>query len=168
MIALYRQACAQVLRKPLALVAGFLGLLVVAGLAWWWLSMPVATMLNLALLASVSVVTPLLAVLLVWRAFVVFRRNRASGWRAAGQASFLVALMLALLTGVALPWALIQWVPEVSGLWGQLASMVVRWSVAGIVFVASLLWLAAVTRLVVESGDGDDIQPEERQADQTA
>lgn len=168
MIRIFRQAASRLWHHPHAIVTGLIGLALVAGLAWWWLSMPVATTLHLVMLGGVALAAIALAAFLLWRAFTVFRTTAASGWRALASPAFWVALVVAAVTGAALPWSLVKWVPEIDGLWAQAASMLFRWTVAGGLFTASLLWLGAVARVIAESGNGEDLHTEERQADQAA
>lgn len=105
-----------------------------AGFAAWWLMLPVATAWNLALHGVVLLLMAGLAAL----AWQVVRKAFPPG------GGFLwPALPVALAAGVAVPAALVWWVPGFESMEAQAASLAVRFLLAGALFTGSLLWLAA-------------------------
>ncbi len=161
MLSVYSQACRDLMRRPLALLLGTSGVVLLIALAWWWLSLPVADVMDLVLLAVVGLVAVALAVCMAWKAFQMWGGGL---FRALGHGPFWPALLLAGVFGLLLPWGLVKWVPGVEGLWSQAASMAVRFGLAIVLFTSSLLWLGAVagvlTRKPVEPG-GEAVVAEE-------
>lgn len=168
MIAVFWQAWRRVWRRKWMISAGLAALLAVGAMTWWWLSMQVATTMQVALLVLVGLVTVALAVGLLYKGLTLCRETRAPGWAALQSAAFWAAFGVSLVSGVLIPWLLMRWVPEFDGLWAQMLSMFIRWAAAGKFFVICLLWLGAVARVIVESVDGEDLHTEERPADQAA
>lgn len=136
--------------RPKAWAAG-LGLLAVwCGLAWWWLSLPVASALDVALVGLVGAAALALPAWLFWRA----RRNfKVPGvW---------AALPLAVLIGFGAPWLLVRWVPELPGFAAQASSAGVRFALAAVCFVGAWLWLGRVGAKLQESkSNGTDASVE--------
>lgn len=114
-----------------------------AGLLAWWLTLPVATAWNLALHAAVLILMLGFAVL-AWRMTRrAFPKGRWQVWP---------AVPLALAAGIALPAALVWWVPGFESMEAQAVSMALRFVLAGVLFTGSLLWLAACGAAQVEEG----------------
>lgn len=111
----------------------------ILALAYFWLGLPVATTLHLV--EHVLVVLAMAA--LIWLA--VWLANRAFGKAALGQAlkkpAFWGAAVVALVLGVAVPYQLIWWVPDVASMTAQAVSAGVRFVIAGLLFTGSFLWL---------------------------
>ncbi len=105
-----------------------------AGLAAWWLTLPVATAWNLALHGLVLAMMLGFAVL----AWQMARRAFPGGKRRAWP-----AVPVAAAVGIVLPAALVWWVPGFESMEAQAASMAVRFALAGVLFTGALLWLAA-------------------------
>ena len=161
----YVEACRRVLHRPIYTVAGFAGILALAGVVYWWLAMPVARMWDLVLLAVTGLAALIMAAGLAWKGLTAFRCAGSSLPRAAGKGPFWLAGMIGLGTGILLPWLLIRWVPEVHGLWPQAASMGIRFTIAGLCFVSTVLWLGAVAAQLGEP-HGEELHAGEQSQDQ--
>lgn len=125
--------------------AAGLGLLAVwCGLAGWWLWMPVATGVDVALVVVVGLAAVALPGWVLWRQRRMWRAGRVYA-----------VLPGALAAAVGLPWLLVTWVPEVGGLTAQAASAAVRFAAAGVCVVGAWRLLAAVGRQAgEEQADG--------------
>jgi hypothetical protein len=120
-----------------ALMAGM------AGVAAWWLALPVAKTWDLALhglLLLVLVGFAALGWMVVRRAFL----TGAAPWRVVlGSSVFWLAAGVAVISGVVVPAALLRWVPELESLAAQAVSAGVRFMLAGLLSTGSIVWLAA-------------------------
>lgn len=105
-----------------------------AGLAAYWLGLPVATGWQLALHAAVLLMMAGCAGL----AWFMMRRAFPGAMRMEW-----VAAPAAAAAGIVLPAVLVWWAPAFESMEAQAASMVVRFVAAGLLFTGSLLWLAA-------------------------
>lgn len=168
MSAVFAQACRELFRRPLALVAGMAGVVLLLALTWWWLSLPVAEAMDLILLAVIGLAAVALAGCMAWRAF---RMWGAKPLKAMGRGAFWAAAVAAALTGLLLPWSLLNWVPGLDTLLAQAVSMLVRFGIAVVLFTASAMWLGAVAGILSRRGegsDGEDVHTEEPEADPAA
>lgn len=119
--------------QPRQWVEGLGLLLLWCALAWWWLSLPVATALDLVLILLVGLAAIALPLIVAWRA----RRL----WRAART---YVALPVAVAVSVGVPWLLLRWVPVFESFALQAFSLAARLLLAAVCFVGAWLWLGRV------------------------
>lgn len=120
-------------RQPRHWVEGLGLLLLWCALAWWWLSLPVATALDLVLIVLVGLAAIALPLFVVWRARRLWRETRTYA-----------ALPVAVAVSVGVPWLLLHWVPVFESFALQAVSLAARLSFAAVCFVGAWLWLGRV------------------------
>jgi hypothetical protein len=122
-------------RRPRAWGESLALLLLWCALAWWWLSLPVATAFDAALLVLVALAALALPAWVLWRARSIWKQPRVYA-----------ALPLALAASLALPWLLIRWVPPFESFMLQALSAAVRFTLAAVCFAGPWLWLGEIGR----------------------
>lgn len=144
---LYGEAMREAWRRPRQWLEGLGLLLLWCALGWWWLSLPVASVTDLALLVLVGLVMIAIPLWLFWRARNVWRNPQAA-----------IAFLLALAAALILPWLLVNWVPAFESFAMQAVSVALRFGLAAVCFVGAWLWAAGVAaRLTPEvAEDGAD------------
>lgn len=144
----YADAMRDAWRRPRRWLEGLGLLLLWCALAWWWLSLPVASAADLALLVLVGLVAIAIPLWLLWRARMLWR-NPQTG----------IAFLLALAAALIVPWLLVNWVPAFESFTMQAVSMVLRFGVAAVCFVGAWLWAAGVAERLPAKGADDGIDP---------
>lgn len=113
-----------------------------AGVAAWWLALPVAKTWHLVLHGLLLVVMggfAVLAMLVLRRAFLV----RAQSWKVVLACPEFWLAAGAAISGAVVPAGLLWWVPRLESLQAQALSAVVRLMLAGLLSTGSVVWLAA-------------------------
>ncbi len=111
--------------RPVAMLEQMAGLAALGGLWYWWLGIAETTM-SRALLSLAGLLLLLAGVLLL------VRRGRASlgDTDRAGSMGVTLTALLLLMMSFAAAYYLIWWVPELKGMWGQMASVALRFGAA--------------------------------------
>lgn len=144
----YAEAMREAWRRPRKWLEGLGLLLLWCALAWWWLSLPVASAADLALLALVGLVVTAIPAWLLWRVRMIWRSPQAG-----------IAFLLALAAALVLPWLLVNWVPEFESFAMQALSMALRFGMAAVCFVGAWLWAASAVRRLAAEGAEDGADP---------
>lgn len=140
---LYVEAMRDSWRRPRRWIEGLGLLLLWCALAWWWLSLPVASAADLVLLVLLGLAVIAIPLWLSWRARGIWRSRQAG-----------MAFLLALAAALVLPWLLVNWVPAFESFAMQAASMALRFVLAAVCFVGAWLWAAGVAaRLTAERSE---------------
>lgn len=155
-----KAAVGDVRSRPLAPFIGAAAVVVWWTLFYFWLGLPLGGFVGL-----IAVVVGGMALagglgMMVQQSLTLYRIESGKVVRLFGAGEFYVALVLFTATGLALPWWLIQWVPDMKGLGMQAASAAVRFTIAVLLFVTTWLLLCAVMRRVMERGGTDEIDPD--------
>ncbi len=150
-----KAAAGDVKSRPLAPFIGSATVVVWWSLFYLWLGLPLGGM---AALAAVVVGGMLLAGglgVLVQQSLTLYRQDDGKPPRMFKSGAFWVAALAFAVSGLAMPWWLIHWVPDFNSMGAQAVSAAVRFTLAVFLFVTSWLLLCAVMRRVMES-DGED------------
>jgi hypothetical protein len=111
--------------RPVAMLEQIAGLAALGGLWYWWLGIAETT-ISRALLSLAGLFLLLAGVLLLVRR----GRARLGSTDQTGSMGVTLTALLLLVMSFAAAYYLIWWVPEVKGMWGQMASVALRFGAA--------------------------------------
>ncbi len=111
--------------RPVPMLEQIAGLAALGGLWYWWLGIAESTTGRLLLSLAVLMLLAAGAWLLIQRG----RTRLAEPGQSASMGAAFTALLLLILS-FAVAYYLIWWVPELKGMWGQMASVALRFGTA--------------------------------------
>lgn len=152
-------AAIKVVKRPRALMAAMAAPPVWATLFYSWLGIPLEGALALAGLAAGGLALAAAVCFFAYRSAVVFQTEKGSVRGLASAGEFYLVLALFVLFGLAMPWQLIHWVPELASFGGRTASAVARFACAALLFGFCWMWLWAVIRAAMERSAGQRVEP---------
>jgi len=115
-------------KRPVAMLEQVVGLIALGGVWYWWLGIAESTIAK-------TLLSIVLFVLMLGGLWLLVRRGRARLASQPGSMGQSLAALLFLAMSLAAAYHLIWWVPEITGLRGQMVSVVLRFGAAFLLIV---------------------------------
>jgi hypothetical protein len=139
----YVASLVDVLRRPRLALMGMLASSAALAGFYGWLLLPVASGLQVGLNVACALGLLALIALALKSAYRTFDPDRGF-WRALRSPRVWVALPVAILCGVWLPWLILNHVQFFDGFWAQMSAVALRFIAAALLMITSALWWLSV------------------------